>query len=224
MSPDIVLRVRGLEIAYEARTVIRDCNFELPAASGLLLTGQNGAGKSTLLRCIAGLVTGRTGEILLRGESIWSWPAERRARIGISSSLQGQRVFPNLSVCENIMAALYLSDPGRGKVVVDEMMQLFPDLEARRKVRGADLNGGARQLLAVAMAISRTCCGARLLLLDEPSLGLDENNTERVTNAITAAVNDGASVLMAEHDMRFQTAFPWQELRIGDKLGMERSA
>ena len=191
-----LLAVEGLEIRYGPAIALRDVGFTLAAGEGLAVLGANGAGKSTLMRALIGLRRPSAGRIHLDGRPITSWPPDRRARQGIGYCPEGRRAFPGLTVRENLEVACRAGRAERDRRIA-EAFALFPAL-AEFPVRPAwQLSGGQQQMLA----IGRSLMGApRLLLLDEPSLGLSPRLTELVLGQIPHIRARGVAVLLAEQN------------------------
>jgi branched-chain amino acid transport system ATP-binding protein len=161
------------------------------------IIGSNGAGKSTLLRTISGLIRPRTGTIKLRDEEITSAPADQIVRMGISHSPEGRRIFTNMSVFENLQLGAYTRKDNEVGKDMEEVMQRFPRLKERLRQNAGTLSGGEQQMLAISRAMMSR---PRLLLLDEPSLGLAPNLVMEIFRIITELNSEGTTVLLVEQN------------------------
>jgi branched-chain amino acid transport system ATP-binding protein len=193
-----VLELTALEVHYGGIAALQGISLSVPEGTVVTLIGANGAGKSTTLRAISGLVEPSAGDITFRGSSIVGLPAERIVDLGIVQVPEGRRVFPELSVDENLRVGAYLV---RDKSVVagelERMYALFPRLAERRKQVGSSLSGGEQQMLAFARALMSR---PRLLLLDEPSLGLAPQLIDEVAATVSRIRQEGVTVLLVEQN------------------------
>jgi branched-chain amino acid transport system ATP-binding protein len=191
------LEVHGLTARYGAVTAVRDVTLEVGAGEIVALLGANGAGKSTTLACIAGLHRSRTGRIRFDGDDISRLSPERVLRRGISLTPEGRRLFSKLTVQENLRlggAARGRSDPSKA-----ELFQLFPILRERLHQPAAQLSGGEQQQLAIARSLMSE---PRLLLLDEPTLGLAPLLVRLVIDLIRRLRDEqGLSVLLVDQNV-----------------------
>jgi len=191
-----LLEVTALQVRYGSIPALRGVGLTVGANEAVALLGANGAGKSTLMKSIIGLVRPVAGRILLDGQPLGAVRADRRARLGIGYCPEGRRTFPGLTVRENLAVACWGSAREREQRIA-AMFALFPVLAQRAATRAWQLSGGQQQMLAIA----RSLMGApRLLLLDEPSLGLSPRLTEEVLGQISSIVAGGTSVLLAEQN------------------------
>jgi branched-chain amino acid transport system ATP-binding protein len=196
-SSDPLLRIVACAAGYGGIRAIDDFNIDVGRGEIVSLIGSNGAGKSTLLKTVAGLLTPMTGEVVYDGKAINDLPAHRRARAGIGYSPEGRRVFPGLSVAENLEVA----SPFSGREIrksLDDIYGIFPALFGKRSSLGWTLSGGQQQMLAIGRALMNR---PRLLLLDEPSLGLSPKLTDEVLNRIPDIAAAGTAALIAEQNM-----------------------
>ena len=195
MTADL-LSIEALDVRYGAAAALRGVTIAVGTNEAVALLGANGAGKSTLIKSVIGLVRPSAGRILFDGQPIETLRADRRARLGIGYCPEGRRTFPGLTVRENLAVGCW----GDGKLRArrtDAMFALFPALAARPSTPAWQLSGGQQQMLA----IGRSLMGApRLLLLDEPSLGLSPLLTDEVLGRIPAIVAAGTAVLLAEQN------------------------
>jgi len=192
----LLLTVTDLAVRYGDVTALRGIDLVVGAAQAVALLGANGAGKSTLMKAIIGLLPSAAGSIAFEGTLIGTMRADRRARRGIGYCPEGRRTFPGLTVWENLAVACWNTAAVRARRT-SEMFDLFPVLAERRASPAWQLSGGQQQMLAIARSLMNA---PRLLLLDEPSLGLSPRLTEEVIGRIPGIVAAGTSVLLAEQN------------------------
>ncbi len=192
----LLLSVCDLSVSYGQVSALRGVSFDVRRGQTLALLGANGAGKSTLLKAIIGSVPATSGTVTFEGRGVDSVAAHRRVRMGMAFSPEGRRVFPGLTVRENLEVASFDDRAGTLRLV-DEMFGLFPDLALKQKVGGWSLSGGQQQMLAIARALMSR---PRLLLLDEPSLGLSPKLTDEVLARIPQIARAGTAVIVAEQN------------------------
>ena len=165
-----VLKVQGVSASYDKVPVLVDIDMEVEKSEVLAIIGPNGAGKTTLLRTITGLLKPIKGRILLEDREITSLPSHEIVRRGMAMVPEGRRVFPDMSVMENLLMGAYqLKSSSDVKESLEYNFKLFPILRERKNQMGGTLSGGQQQMLAVARALM---CKPKILLLDEPSQGL----------------------------------------------------
>jgi branched-chain amino acid transport system ATP-binding protein len=197
-----LLSLEALVVRYGEIEALRGLSLSIDSGEVVTLLGANGAGKSTTLRAISGLLKAAEGDVLFDGKSIAGLGPEAIARLGIAHVPEGRRLFPGLSVRENIM----LGASNRGRIAKrelvresDEMFDLFPDIRTRADKLGWTLSGGQQQMVAVARGLMAK---PRLLLLDEPSLGLAPVIVQRVFEIIGEIRKRGTTVLLVEQNAR----------------------
>ena len=191
-----MLRVEQLDAHHGLLHAVRGVSLEVADGETLALVGANGAGKTTLLRTIAGGHRASHGSILFDGADVSSLPAHRRVRLGITLVPEGRRLFPEMTVEENLLVA---RRGGRnGDWNLRRVYDTFPMLDALRKKRAATLSGGEQQATAIARALMTN---PRLLLIDEASLGLAPVAVERVYESLEAVVGGGTTVVLVEQDL-----------------------
>jgi branched-chain amino acid transport system ATP-binding protein len=196
-SAQPLLSVERLHVRYDAVTALRDVTVTVNAGEAVALVGANGAGKSTLFRSIMGFLKPAAGAIAFAGAPLGRLPPEARCRLGLGYCPEGRRVFPGLTVRENLEVAAAGAARAR-RARVDEAFALFPVLAERRDALGWQLSGGQQQMLAIARALMGR---PRLLLLDEPSLGLAPKLVDEVLRQVRTIVAAGTSVLLAEQNV-----------------------
>ena len=198
---DVLLSVEHLAATYDqAIRAVSDVSFSVPAGEIVAVLGANGAGKSTTLRAISGLAKPASGDILFDGHSIAGLGPEAIVRLGISHVPEGRRVFPGLTVKENIMLGASNRKVSASQISreADAMFDLFPDIRAFSNALGWTLSGGQLQMVAVARGLMAK---PRLLLLDEPSLGLAPVIVQAVFRIISQIRKD-TTVLLVEQNAR----------------------
>jgi branched-chain amino acid transport system ATP-binding protein len=193
-----MLEVRGLDCRYGKVSVLKGVSLEARQGELVSLIGANGAGKTTTLRAISGLVPSVGGRIVFEGEDITRVPARRILELGIAHCPEGRRVFPYMTVQENLEMGCYLrSDHARIAEDMDHILSRFPVLAERRRQPAGTLSGGEQQMLAIGRALMSR---PRLMLFDEPSLGLAPTMVERTFDIITEIRKEGTTVLMVEQN------------------------
>jgi branched-chain amino acid transport system ATP-binding protein len=196
MSP--LLEVRQLSVAYGAIEAVRNVSFTVDAGQIVCLIGANGAGKTTTLRTISGLLRPRAGEILFEGNSITKLPAHAILSRGIAQSPEGRRVFARMTVEENLLLGAYSRrDPAGIAADIRRVGELFPVLAERRHQKAGLFSGGEQQMLAIGRALMSQ---PRLLMLDEPSMGLSPIMTQLIFDTIKSLKEQGTTILLVEQN------------------------
>jgi branched-chain amino acid transport system ATP-binding protein len=193
-----LLDIEGLSVAYGPVSALQNVTLTVSVGEAVALVGANGAGKSTLFKSIVGFLRPRSGRLLFRGRDMSGVRPERRARLGLGYAPEGRRVFPGLTVRENLEVAVFGGKAERERRL-DRAFALFPQLAQRQSQLGWQLSGGQQQMLAIGRALMGE---PRLLLLDEPSLGLSPKLADEVLAAIKTIVGHGTAVLLAEQNVR----------------------
>ena len=193
----MMLEVKDLAAAYSGIEALRGVSLHIEAGEMVALIGANGAGKSTLLNCLSGTVRARRGSVHFEGHNITGMKPHRVAREGLLQVPEGRQILVELTVEENLL----LGELARGSRTSDyglkDVYQLFPILEDRRTQKGGTLSGGQQQMLAIGRALMG---GPRLLLLDEPSLGLSPIITDQVFEALRRLNGSGLTILLVEQN------------------------
>jgi branched-chain amino acid transport system ATP-binding protein len=193
-----MLTVQNLDVFYGAVQALRDVSISVQKGEVVTLIGANGAGKSTTLRAISGLVAPKGGRIVFEGEDVAGVPAHNLVARGISMSPEGRGVFANLTVLENLEMGAYLDkDRARIKRNLERAFTMFPRLKERASQHAGTLSGGEQQMLAIARALMSS---PKLLLLDEPSLGLAPLVTQMIFRTIDEIKAGGTTVLLVEQN------------------------
>jgi len=193
------LSVRKIRAGYGGSTVLQEISFEVAQGEAVCLLGANGAGKSTTMGVLTGLVPSQSGEVLFDGMDLLKMPSHERVRAGLVLSPEGRKVFPNLTVEENLVLGSYNRNARAGRALkLAEVFDLFPRLKERRKQSAGLMSGGEQQMLAIGRAVM---ANPRLLLLDEPSLGLAPKIVIAVFEAIRVlAKASQLSLLLVEQN------------------------
>ena len=200
-----LLRVRNLEVRYGDLIGVADVSLDVPEGGVVALLGSNGAGKTTTLNAIAGLIPASAGGISFDGESIAGQPAYAIVRKGLALSPEGWRLFAQQTVESNLhLGATPLADRRRLAEVFDRVYALFPHLAERRRQRTSTMSGGERQMLAVGRALMSD---PKLLMLDEPSLGLAPAIVESMYETFRRLHKAGLTILLAEQSVELALEF-----------------
>jgi branched-chain amino acid transport system ATP-binding protein len=194
-----MLEIRDLEVRYGGITALRGLSIDVRQGETVLLVGANGAGKSSTINAVIGLVRPARGAIRLDGRDIAAVPCERRARLGIGYSPEGRRVFPSMTVQENVLSGAFGMGRRHQRRALDWLVSVFPFLGERASQPAGQLSGGQQQLVAIARAM---CAQPRLLLLDEPFLGLAPIWVRQISEAIREMQRRGTTILMTEQMAR----------------------
>jgi branched-chain amino acid transport system ATP-binding protein len=199
MSRQSVLKVTDLKVNYGAIEAVKGISFEIFAGEIVSLIGANGAGKTTTLRALSGLLPS-SGEILLNGKSIARIPAYKLINEGLIQSPEGRGIFLNLTVEENLILGTYRrKDTKNVAADMEHCFQLFPRLKERLKASAGTLSGGEQQMLSISRAILSK---PKILMLDEPSLGLAPRIVQQIFQIIRALNADGMTILLVEQNAR----------------------
>jgi branched-chain amino acid transport system ATP-binding protein len=198
----IMLEIKDLNYYYGDIHAIKGVSFHVNEGEIVTLIGTNGAGKTTTLRCLSGLLDnkGLSGEIMFLGKTISKMQAHKITSLGICQVLEGRHIFPQLSVGENIEVGAYLrKDKGNIKDEIKKIYKQFPRLEERQKQSGGSLSGGEQQMLAIARALIG---GPKLILMDEPSLGLAPLIVKEIFEIIKSIKKAGTTILLVEQNSK----------------------
>jgi branched-chain amino acid transport system ATP-binding protein len=194
-----MLEVEGLSVAYGHRRALEDVSLRVAEGEIVTLLGANGSGKSTMLRAISGLVRPRRGRIVFRGQDVTRWSADRIVAAGIGHVPEGREIFVDFSVRENLLVGGHLLAQSEVGSRLEAAWALFPTLRERQGQRAGTLSGGEQQMLAIARALMSR---PRLLLLDEPSLGLAPRLTREIFRVVERINAAGVTVLLVEQNAR----------------------
>ncbi len=193
-----IIELHEVNVNYGKIQAVRGVSFGLEEGHIIALMGSNGAGKSTILKSIIGLEGVSQGEILFGGKKVSGKSTPEMVRMGVALCPEGRRIFPEMTVMKNLTVGAYLrKDRAEIKHQIEEIYKHFPILSERRNQRGGSLSGGEQQMLAIGRALM---AGPKLLLLDEPSLGLAPLMVQEVGNIIKNILKRGISIILAEQN------------------------
>ena len=195
---DIVLEAKGLHTFYGKSHILHGVSLEVRAGEIVTLLGRNGAGKTTTMRSLVGLTHPRQGEVRIFDQVTTDWPSYRIAALGVGYVPEGRKIFPSLTVEENLKVPLERPGPWD----IPRIYQLFPRLAERKNNKGRQLSGGEQEMLSIARAL---LLNPKLILLDEPSQGLAPLIVQEVFNVVVAARKEGISVLLVEQNVHAAT-------------------
>ncbi|MDS1136558.1 ABC transporter ATP-binding protein [Nitratireductor indicus] len=197
-AAELLLAVRGVETYYGNIVALRGVDMDVHRGEIVTLIGANGAGKSTLMMTICGDPRARKGRIVYDGMDITQMPTHEIVSHGIAQSPEGRRIFPRMTVMENLQMGAALVDPDHFDKDIEKVFKLFPRLKERIAQRGGTLSGGEQQMLAIARALMSR---PKLLLLDEPSLGLAPLIVKQIFDAIRELnEKEGLTVFLVEQN------------------------
>jgi branched-chain amino acid transport system ATP-binding protein len=195
-----MLELRGITAGYGAFTALWDVNLRVDQGEAVAVVGPNGAGKTTLLRVISGVIRPRAGDLLFEGESLAGRPAHVIVGHGIAHVPEGRRLFPGLSVADNLKMGAFLTAARRAyQESLARVYTLFPALAERQKQRAGSLSGGEQQMLAIGRALMSH---PKLILFDEPSMGLAPVMVLRLFDLIRRVREEGYTILIVEQNVR----------------------
>lgn len=198
---EVILKIEDLNALYNDIQVLHQIRMEVCSSEIVAIVGSNAAGKSTLLNCIAGLIERTNGNILFRNQRIDKIPAHKIAELGIVLVPEGRRLFPYLSVKDNLLMGAYIKQarphiPER----MEEVFEMLPILKERKDQFAGSLSGGEQQMLAIARALM---AGPQLIMMDEPSLGLAPILVDRIFELVESIRTKGFTVLLVEQNVQY---------------------
>jgi branched-chain amino acid transport system ATP-binding protein len=198
-----VLEIERVRAGYGEVQILRDVSLKVEAGEMVTLVGSNGAGKSTLLNAICGIVRPTAGRVRLDGIDITGWPSEAIVAEGITQVPEGRRLFPQMTVHENLLIGAYRRRDGQGiRRDIEAMYELFPILKERQRQRAGSMSGGEQQMCAIARGLMAR---PRILILDELSLGLAPIMLDALVDGLRRVHAEGTTVFVVEQDVA--TAF-----------------
>jgi branched-chain amino acid transport system ATP-binding protein len=193
-----LLEIKDLRVRYDSVEAVRGISVNLEKGNLVSIIGANGAGKSTILRTLSGLKRLSSGQIWFDGQRIDKIPAHRIVKVGIAQVLEGRRVFPQMSVLENLRAGAYLiAKQSEVSLLLDNVFQHFPKLRERQRQLAGSLSGGEQQMLAIGRALMNK---PKLLMMDEPSLGLSPLMVQEIGHIIKSMKEGGRTILLVEQN------------------------
>ncbi|MEU9758375.1 ABC transporter ATP-binding protein [Streptomyces sp. NPDC001834] len=193
-----LLEVQDLRVAYGKIEAVKGISFTVQAGQIVTLIGTNGAGKTTTLRTLSGLLKPAGGSIVFDGQPLGNTPAHKIVSLGLAHSPEGRHIFPRLTITENLQLGAYLRNDKAGiEQDIQRAYDLFPILGERRKQAAGTLSGGEQQMLAMGRALM---CRPKLLMLDEPSMGLSPIMMQKIMETIAELKAQGTTILLVEQN------------------------
>ena len=192
-----LLEVKDLEVYYGVIRALKGISFEVNEGEIVTLIGANGAGKTTTMQSVVGLIPARAGHIFYDGKEITKMPCHKIVRLGMTQVPEGRHVFQELTVYENLLMGAYMRKDANIKNDVKEIYERFPRLEERKNQIAGTLSGGEQQMLAMGRAMM---CKPKLLMLDEPSMGLSPLLVDEVFDIIKEYNKEGNTILLVEQN------------------------
>ena len=193
-----MLEVKNLEVYYGVICALKGISFEVNEGEIVSLIGANGAGKTTMMQSVVGLIPKKSGTVIFDGQDITKTPCHKIVQLGMTQVPEGRRIFQELSVYENLMMGAYtVKDQQKFKAELDKVYDLFPRLAERRNQIAGTLSGGEQQMLAMSRALM---INPKLLMLDEPSMGLAPILVEQIFEIIKQLHKQGTTILLVEQN------------------------
>lgn len=195
-----ILSIEGLQVSYGKIKALHGITFQVYNGEIVSLLGSNGAGKTTTLNSISGIIPAQAGRILFKNNNIVGVPAHSIVKQGIAHVPEGRRIFPDLTVEENMRVAAYIHSRNKKKMIderIEYVYSLFPRLKERYRQPGGTLSGGEQQMLAISRAI---ITGGEVLLMDEPSMGIAPKLVEEIFQTIYTISQNGQTILLVEQN------------------------
>jgi branched-chain amino acid transport system ATP-binding protein len=212
---ELLLEAKNLTVSYGPVKALEHASFDVDQGEIVAMIGPNGAGKSTALKAVCGLTEPQAGEVLFQGERINGLRPDELVRKGLSLVPEGRRLFPTMTVLENLEMGAFITTGDMLKESVENILTLFPQLRTRTRQKAGTLSSGEQQMLALGRALMLK---PKLLLADEPSLGLSPNYVDLIFEKLTAINKDGTSVLLVEQNaqMALEIAHRAYVFKIGE--------
>lgn len=199
-----VLQIKGLSSGYGKVTILRDINFQIEENEVVAIIGSNGAGKTTLLKTISKLISPFAGEIIFEGQNITKWPPHLISQAGIAHVPEGGKLFPNMTVYENLLMGMYRNRKKIKKDILEEIFEIFPILKNREKQMAKTLSGGEKQMLSVGRGLAGQ---PKFLMLDEPSQGLAPKLIDSIYQKLSILKKKGLTMLLIEQNIIYALQF-----------------
>ena len=195
-----ILSIKGLQVSYGGIKAVKDMNMDVMEGELISLIGSNGAGKTTTLKAVTGMIPTKAGEIMYRGKSIKGVPSWDLLAQGLVMVPEGRGVFARMTIVENLQMGAHLrNDKGGIEADIQKMFKIFPRLEERATQLAGTMSGGEQQMLAMGRALMSQ---PKLLILDEPSMGLSPVMTEKIFEVIKQVSDDGITVVLVEQNAK----------------------
>lgn len=199
-----VLQVKDLSSGYGKVTILRDINFQIEENEVVAVIGSNGAGKTTLLKTISKLISPFTGEIIFEGQNITKYPPHLISQAGITHVPEGGKLFPNMTVYENLLMGTYKNRKKIKSNILEEIYEIFPILKNREKQLAKTLSGGEKQMLSIGRSLASQ---PRFLMLDEPSQGLAPKLVDDIYQKLSILKKKGITILLIEQNINYALQF-----------------
>ncbi len=198
--PEALLSIKGLRVAYGGIMAVKGIDFEVRSGELVSLIGANGAGKTTTLKAITGMQPISDGDIVFDGRSVRGRPAHELVRMGLAMVPEGRGVFTRMTIDENLLMGAYTrADKRAVQDDIDRVFSIFPRLKERRSQLAGTMSGGEQQMLAMGRAMM---CRPRMLLLDEPSMGLSPIMVDKIFEVVSDIARQGVTILLVEQNAK----------------------
>jgi branched-chain amino acid transport system ATP-binding protein len=198
--PEALLSIKGLRVAYGGIMAVKGIDFEVRSGELVSLIGANGAGKTTTLKAITGMQPISDGDIVFDGRSVRGRPAHELVRMGLAMVPEGRGVFTRMTIDENLLMGAYTrADKHAVQDDIDRVFSIFPRLKERRSQLAGTMSGGEQQMLAMGRAMM---CRPRMLLLDEPSMGLSPIMVDKIFEVVSDIARQGVTILLVEQNAK----------------------
>ena len=199
-----VLQVKDLSSGYGKITILRDINFQIEENEVVAIIGSNGAGKTTLLKTISKLISPFTGEIIFEGQNVTKYPPHLISRAGITHVPEGGKLFPNMTVYENLLMGTYKNRKKIKSNILEEIYEIFPILKKREKQLAKTLSGGEKQMLSIGRSLASQ---PKFIMLDEPSQGLAPKLVDDIYQKLSILKKKGITILLIEQNINYALQF-----------------
>jgi len=199
-----VLQVKDLSSGYGKVTILRDINFQIEENEVVAVIGSNGAGKTTLLKTISKLISPFAGEIIFEGQNVTKYPPHLISRAGITHVPEGGKLFPNMTVYENLLMGTYRNRKKIKSNTLEEIYEIFPILKKRENQLAKTLSGGEKKMLSIGRSLASQ---PRFLMLDEPSQGLAPKLVDDIYQKLSILKKKGLTMLLIEQNINYALQF-----------------
>jgi len=199
-----VLQVKDLSSGYGKITILRDINFQIEENEAVAIIGSNGAGKTTLLKTISKLISPFAGEIIFEGQNVTKYPPHLISRAGITHVPEGGKLFPNMTVYENLLMGTYKNRKKIKSNILEEIYEIFPILKKRKKQLAKTLSGGEKQMLSIGRSLASQ---PKFIMLDEPSQGIAPKLVDDIYQKLSILKKKGITILLIEQNINYALQF-----------------